>query len=127
MENSMEFQLRRATETLMKNRDGNILVCTHIDTDGITSRVILEELFNRLDIEGEFRFLKQLNRETVESIPFKDYNLIIFADLGSGQINIIKEKLRECNIWDSRDHSVIILDHHIPATCRIPDNIIHVE
>jgi len=127
MGNSMDFQLRRAIDTLMKNRDGNILVCTHVDTDGITSRVILEELFNRLKIEGEFRFLKQLNMETVEGIPFKDYNLVIFADLGSGQINLIKEKMLEYNLWDSKNHSVIVLDHHIPVQCKIPNNVIHVN
>jgi len=127
MKTSIEFQLRKAVEVLMKNKDGNILVYTHVDTDGITSRVILEELFSRLNIEGEFRFLKQLNMVTVESIPFKEYNLIIFADLGSGQINLINEKIKEYNLWNSRDHSIIILDHHIPAYSKIPDNIIHVN
>ncbi|HIP16467.1 MAG TPA: DHH family phosphoesterase [Methanothermococcus okinawensis] len=127
MKTSIEFQLRKAVEVLMKNKDGNILVYTHVDTDGITARVILEELFSRLNIEGEFRFLKQLNMVTVESIPFKEYNLIIFADLGSGQINLINEKIKEYNLWNSRDHSIIILDHHIPAYSKIPDNIIHVN
>ena len=127
MKTSIEFQLRKAVEVLMKNKDGNILVYTHVDTDGITSRIILEELFSRLNIEGEFRFLKQLNMVTVESIPFKEYNLIIFADLGSGQINLINEKIKEYNLWNSRDHSIIILDHHIPAYSKIPDNIIHVN
>ncbi|GBF37019.1 single-stranded-DNA-specific exonuclease RecJ [Methanofervidicoccus abyssi] len=127
MKTSIEFQLRKAVEVLMKNKDGNILVYTHVDTDGITSRVILEELFSRLNIEGEFKFLKQLNMVTVESIPFKEYNLIIFADLGSGQINLINEKIKEYNLWNSRDHSIIILDHHIPAYSKIPDNIIHVN
>jgi len=123
----MELQLRQATKTLMEKREENILVCTHVDTDGITSRVILEELFNRLEIEGDFKFLKQLNMETLEDIPFKDYNLIIFADLGSGQISLIGKKMEEYNLWGVRDHSVIVLDHHIPAQSKIPDNLIHVN
>ena len=123
----MEFQLRRARKRLIEEREGSILVCTHVDTDGITSRVILEELFRRLEIEGEFKFLKQLNMETLEEISFKDYNLVIFADLGSGQMDLIREKIEECNLEGSRDHGVIVLDHHLPAPCKVPENVIHVN
>ena len=125
----MEYisNLKRAVKTLRKNRKNNILIYTHIDTDGITSRVILEELLHRLNIEAEFRFLKQLGVDSIEDIPFKDYDLIIFADLGSGQINLIKEKMEEYNLLDRKDKNIIILDHHIPANTNIPENIINVN
>lgn len=121
------LNLRRAVKTLRKNKNSNILIYTHIDTDGINSRVILEELFNRLNINGEFRFLKQLTVNSIEDIPFKDYELIIFADLGSGQINLLKEKMKEYNILNSKNHNIIILDHHIPSKEKVPENVINVN
>ncbi|UXM84918.1 single-stranded-DNA-specific exonuclease RecJ [Methanococcus aeolicus] len=116
--------LKLAVKILRKNRNNNILVYTHIDTDGITSRVILEELMNKLNINAEFRFLKQLGTDTINEIPFNDYDLIIFADLGSGQINLIKEKLKEVK---TKIPHIIILDHHITAKTQIPENIINVN
>ncbi len=116
--------LKKGVKTLRKGREGNILIYTHIDTDGINSRVILEELMNKLNIEAEFRFLKQLGKDTIDTIPFEDYDLIIFADLGSGQINLIKEKLNEIK---SKQPTIIILDHHLISKTKIPDNIININ
>ncbi|EHP83787.1 single-stranded-DNA-specific exonuclease RecJ [Methanotorris formicicus] len=113
--------LKRAVKTLRKNKNNNILICTHIDTDGITSRIILEKLMERLNIDADFMFLKQIDVNSIEEIPFSDYDLIIFADLGSGQLSLIKEKIKNSN------KKVIILDHHIVENTKIPENIINVN
>ncbi len=117
--------LKRAVKTLRKNRNNNILVYTHIDTDGLTSRVILENLMNRLNIGVEFRFLKQLGSNNIDDIPFNDYDLIIFADLGSGQLNLIKDKIKQD--YPNYNKNIIILDHHIPSKTKVPEYIINVN
>ncbi|MBB6401537.1 RecJ-like exonuclease [Methanococcus maripaludis] len=120
----MEYliNLKKAVKILRKNRDKKILVCTHIDTDGINSRIILENVLERLNIEAEFLFLRQIDYGTIDTIPF-DNDLIIFADLGSGQIDLINEKLKET----SKKPKIIILDHHIVSNEKIPENIVNVN
>jgi len=120
----MEYllNLKKAVKTLRKNREKSILVCTHIDTDGINSRIILEKVLERLNINAEFLFLRQIDYESIDTIPF-DHDLIIFADLGSGQIDLIKEKLAEFK----KNPLIIILDHHLVSDEKIPENIINVN
>ena len=124
MENWAE--LKKGAKVLQNNKNNKILIVTHIDTDGLTSRVILQKLAERLNLDADFMFLKQITIETINDIPFKDYDLIIFADLGSGQLKMIKEKLDELNLSDKRDR-IIILDHHQPEEIKIPKTIIHIN
>ncbi|WP_018154241.1 single-stranded-DNA-specific exonuclease RecJ [Methanothermococcus thermolithotrophicus] len=124
----MEYilNLKKAVKVLRKNRDKNILICTHIDTDGINSRIILEKLMERLNIDAEFMFLRQIDFKTIDTIPF-DYDVIIFADLGSGQLELIKEKMNEYGLLDRKDKYIIILDHHLIDDTKLPENIINVN
>lgn len=124
MENWVE--LKKGAKVLQNNKNNKILIVTHIDTDGLTSRAILQKLAERLNLDADFMFLKQITIETINDIPFKDYDLIIFADLGSGQLKMIKEKLDELNLSDKRD-KIIILDHHQPEEIKIPKTIIHIN
>ncbi|XRO74655.1 single-stranded-DNA-specific exonuclease RecJ [Methanocaldococcus sp. 28A] len=125
MENWNEL-LKKGAKVLEKNKNNKILIVTHIDTDGLTSRVILQKVAERLNLDADFMFLKQITIETINEIPFKDYDLIIFADLGSGQLKMIKEKLKELNLLDKKD-KIIILDHHQPEEIKIPETIVHIN
>ncbi|CAB3289681.1 Single-stranded-DNA-specific exonuclease RecJ [Methanocaldococcus lauensis] len=117
------IELKKGTKVLEQNKNNKILIITHIDTDGLTSRVILQKLSERLQLDADFMFLKQITLETIDTIPFKDYELVIFADLGSGQLKMITEKIEEINY----KKNIIILDHHQPEEVKIPKNIIHIN
>ncbi|WP_456472535.1 single-stranded-DNA-specific exonuclease RecJ [Methanocaldococcus sp.] len=112
----MWSEIERAKKIVLKNLNKKFLFITHVDTDGITSRVILQKLAERLEIEAEFLFLKQLTYETVQDIPFNDYDIIIFADLGSGQLSLLKDINKR----------IIILDHHQPEHVKL-NNVIHIN
>lgn len=80
-----------------------ILIVTHIDADGITSGAIAKKALDRMGIENDIFFAKQLDSDYIEEIA--DRNVFVwFTDLGSGQLDMIGEK----NI------DYCITDHHIP-------------
>ncbi|WP_423793098.1 single-stranded-DNA-specific exonuclease RecJ [Methanocaldococcus indicus] len=99
----------------------NVLIVTHIDTDGLTSRAILQKVVERTNKEAEFLFLKQINEKSINYVE-KDYDLIIFADFGSGQLSLLEEYFKDYN------GKIIILDHHQPEKENIKlKNIVHVN
>ncbi|ENN95632.1 phosphoesterase RecJ domain-containing protein [Methanocaldococcus villosus KIN24-T80] len=114
-------ELNKAKEIFLKNKNNKVLIATHIDTDGLTSMVILKKIVERLEVDADFIFLKQINEETIDDIDF-DYDLIILADFGSGQLSIIKEKIEEVRY----NKKIIILDHHQIEKERV-ENIILVN
>ncbi len=83
---------------LLKQRE--VLIVTHIDADGITSGSIAYQALERVGIEKEIVFTKQLDREVVDIA--KGYDFVWFTDIGSGQLDLIK------------DLNFVITDHHIP-------------
>jgi len=86
-----------------------IKIISHHDTDGITSAVILSKALKRLDKHFSVKIVKQLDIETIKTLPKKE--LLIFLDLGS---NYLQEL--------SKFESVFILDHH-EITQEVPENL----
>ncbi|WP_456418785.1 single-stranded-DNA-specific exonuclease RecJ, partial [Methanocaldococcus infernus] len=109
-------EIERARKFILKNLDKKFLIVTHVDTDGLTSRVILQKLAERLNLDADYLFLTQLTPSTVEEVPFNDYDIIIMADLGSSHLSLLKEVRKK----------IIILDHHQPENIKL-SNIIHVN
>ena len=63
--------------------------------------------------------MQQLTKEELNALSKEDYEYFIFSDLGSGQVNDIKELLKE--------KEVLILDHHEPEKTEAKENIIHIN
>lgn len=91
-----------ANEFLKNSENKKIKIISHFDTDGITSAAILAKTFSRLNKPFEIKILKNLETKYIEKLKkeIKSDEIIIFSDLGSGQL----ENLRELNSY--------ILDHH---------------
>jgi RecJ-like exonuclease len=84
-------------------------VYSHIDADGICAAASISHILKRKQIKHNFRFLNQITPNT----KIRPKGLAIFCDLGSGQIDIIKDQVTEA----------IIIDHHMP----IPTNEKHIN
>jgi len=99
-------------------RRKHVRIYAQYDADGITSASIITEVLIRENCNFELRILKQLNSKTIREINFEDNDLLIFLDMGSGQINLIKEIIERT--------TVLIIDHHEPVKYEHP-NLLHIN
>ncbi|MFW6233492.1 MAG: DHHA1 domain-containing protein [Nanoarchaeota archaeon] len=101
-EDSLNLKIKSLTnefkEQIKKQKE--ILIVSHFDTDGITSATIMLQTLRKLDKTFSVKIVKSLEKETINNLP-KD-KLIIFLDLGSGNIHDIIEN----------NLDFFIIDHH---------------
>ncbi|MEM5836456.1 MAG: DHH family phosphoesterase [Candidatus Aenigmatarchaeota archaeon] len=93
-------------------------IISHIDADGLTSAAILSKMLLRLGQNFELKIVKQLTENVVKKIKFTDKDFFIFSDLGSGQLNFLKQFLEKTEVF--------ILDHHEPEMLK-DDNLFHLN
>ncbi len=85
---------------LKESENKKVDVISHYDTDGITSAAIMAKALQRLDKNFSVKIVKQLEKETIKSLP--NNRILVFLDLASGSI----EHLNNLNC------PIYILDHH---------------
>jgi len=96
-------------------QNGECLVVSHIDADGLTAAGIICLALKRIGKSYDVRFLKKLDDATLEDISRKaGRRLVIFTDLGSGAI----DKIKALGI------NAIVTDHHQP---KAGDYIYHMN
>ena len=100
----------RADAAADRIRDADrVLLASHIDADGLTSAAVASTALERADVPHEVAFEKQLDEAAVASIAATDYDVVLFTDFGSGQLDVITEH-------EARGAFVpIVADHHQPA------------
>lgn len=81
-------------------------VVTHHDADGLSAGAIVHSAITREGYPCHTRCVKQLEEKVVAELAAEKPELVIFTDLGSGQVDVIEKYLK--------DAAVIILDHHQP-------------
>ena len=96
----LEALKKFSREFLEKTEKKHIFVISHYDTDGISSAAIISKALQRLDKEFSIKIIKQLEKETIESLP--QDKVLIFLDSGSGSLDYLKNLNTE----------IFILDHH---------------
>jgi len=97
----------RAAEIIRQEKD--VAVVSHIDADGLCSAGVICTALDRIQIEYQPLFFKQLDLPALEKVADLGSDLIIFTDLGSGmQDEIAGMKLR-----------AVIADHHRPAAAEV--------
>jgi len=84
-------------------KEKEVLVVSHIDADGISSAALAIQTLERMGIDYEYMFLKQLDGAAFRKILGKN-KFTWFIDLGSGLISEIIRKRVEG----------IVTDHHYP-------------
>ena len=87
----------------------DLLVCSHIDADGLTSAAVAASALERAGLAFETTFFKQLDAEAVERVAATEYDVVWFTDLGSGQLDVIAPHEA------AGDFVPVIADHHRPA------------
>jgi single-stranded-DNA-specific exonuclease len=94
----------KASQEIPNNKE--IVVASHVDADGLTSAGIICTALERLGVEYDPMFFRQLDMPAIEQIANRSPDLVIFTDLGSGMVNEI------C----SAGLRAIIADHHHPGS-----------
>jgi len=96
---------KQAAQTISETveEDGLIHVFSHLDADGVAAAGIIGKALLRLDAKFRIRITQWVEERIIEVLSDKP-QLIIFSDLGSGYVDLLKEKLS--------DFKIVILDHH---------------
>ncbi|MCP3683444.1 MAG: DHH family phosphoesterase [bacterium] len=81
-----------------------IRLVSHLDADGISACSILIKALNRKNRKYSISIVQHLDEEFLEQLAREPYKYLVFTDIGSGQMPLIVEKLK--------DKRVFILDHH---------------
>lgn len=94
-----------------------ILVLSHFDADGLAAAGILGSALRRLKSSMHIRAVDGLDEETLGQIPIDSSDLLVFADFGSGLLDVLSKKMMR---------KAIVLDHHQPVGTP-GDKILHVN
>src|SRR3989344_877893 len=94
-----------------------IRVISHLDADGLTSAAIISKALKRNGNEFNLSIVRQLGEDKIKELSLENYNCFLFADLGSGFLNLIDRYLN--------DRKIFILDHHIPE--EVENDFVHVN
>ena len=118
MTNNLEDIFKKASELILSySKNSNIRVVSHYDADGISSAAIIcKALYN-----AGFNFHATLMRNPFDKglkrISKEQNELVIFTDMGSGQIETI-EKMKSQSI---------IIDHHQPIKNKTNNNVLQIN
>ncbi len=100
---------------------GEIRIISHYDCDGICSAAILVKALLREGKAFHLSFIKQLYEEDIIELKKENRKLIVFTDMGSGQLGIIQKHLL------GKGNKIIISDHHQVQGEVISDNVLHLN
>jgi RecJ-like exonuclease len=84
-----------------------VLLCSHIDADGLTSAAVASTALARADVPHETVFFKQLDAAELDRVAATDYETVLFTDFGSGQLELVVEH--------ADSFTPVVVDHHQPA------------
>ena len=97
--------------------DGLIHVFSHLDADGVAAAGIIGKALARLNARFRIRITQWIEEKIIEVLSDKP-QLIVFSDLGSGYVDLLKEKLG--------GFKIVILDHH-QIVGEGTDDFVHVN
>jgi RecJ-like exonuclease len=86
------------------NEGGLIYVFSHLDADGVAAAGIIGKALSRLDARFRIQITQWIEEKIIGEIVAQKPELIIFTDLGSGYVDLLKGKLS--------NFKIVILDHH---------------
>ncbi|PLW80174.1 hypothetical protein C0585_03960 [Candidatus Woesearchaeota archaeon] len=98
-------------------KEKNIRVISHLDSDGICAASIITKALIRENRPHSVSIVSQLKENIIQELSNEKYDVFIFTDLGSGQIELIDKYLK--------DKTIFILDHHEINDAIIDNEKIH--
>lgn len=108
---------REAAQLIHKHRNDSIEIISHMDADGVCAAAIISKALDRHNIKHQVKFVRMLYRDIIKQIDPAD--LTIFTDLGSSQLQNVKENFL--------GHDVIIADHHEPEKVEGWQGLVHLN
>ncbi len=108
---------QRAADLIQKHRNDSVSVISHMDADGVCSAAIISKALDRMNVEHRVKFVRMIYRDTLDTIDPSD--LTIFTDLGSSQLQNVKQKFNGAD--------VIIADHHSPDAAEGWSELAHLN
>ena len=115
---NLEKLCKKAAEIIQSSsKDTRVRVISHYDADGITSAAIICKALYRAGYDFHATLMRNPFDKGLERVSKEENKLIIFCDMGSGQIETI-EKI------DSRS---IIIDHHQVTKEKTTDNVLQIN
>jgi RecJ-like exonuclease len=117
---SLQNDAEQAAKRIMKTikEEGLIYVASHLDADGLAAAGIIGKALSRLNARFLIRIERWVDEKVVDGITADKPSLIIFADFGSGNLDVLNTHLANRN--------VIILDHH-QTTENADPSFVHVN
>jgi single-stranded-DNA-specific exonuclease len=103
----------------IKGYKGQIRVVSHYDADGIAGAAILTKALFRAGKKFHLTMVNQLGEGVLASLGEEKCEFVVFLDMGSGQLELIKSHLPNAE--------VIIIDHHQPEGKPDGSKVIHVN
>jgi RecJ-like exonuclease len=92
-------------------------IISHYDADGITAASIICKMLLREGYDFHVTLMRNPFTQGIELIEKEDNKIIIFTDMGSGQLEMIKKI----------NAKIIIIDHHQLIEEKTPENIIQIN
>jgi len=114
------LKAKRIADTI-KETPGRVRIVSHHDADGITSAAIMLKALIREGRDVHISFVKQLSERLVKELADTEEKLIMFLDLGSGQLNTIQQHM----LGEGR--KIIISDHHQIQGDIISKDVLHLN
>jgi RecJ-like exonuclease len=110
----------KAAKTILETvkDDSLIYVFSHLDADGVAAGGIICRALFRLDARFRIRITQWVDEKIMGEVLSEKPQLVIFADFGSGYIDLLKEKLA--------NFKMVILDHH-QIIGEETNNFVHVN
>ena len=118
MTNDIYSIFKKASETIQSySKDTRVRVVSHYDADGITSAAIICKALYRSGYNFHASLMRNPFDKGLERISKEDNEIVIYSDMGSGQIETI-EKM---------DFKSIIIDHHQPLKKKTEQNVLQIN
>ena len=119
IDNALSFarHAKKAAEFLDNTKE--VHVVSHLDADGLTSAAIILSSLKRKGILYELSVVQNVEEEIIEKLNGINTEKVIFVDIGSGQLDLIVNNLK--------DKKALILDHHETDTDERPEWLTHVN
>ena len=99
---------REAAEAILEHveKGRSVLVISHLDADGLSAAGILGSALRRKDAVFRIRIERWLDESVAEEISAEKDCLPVLADMGSGYLDILNERMK--------GKPLVVLDHHQP-------------
>lgn len=112
-----KLSARAATIICSLPQTTRIRVISHYDADGITAAAILFQALYRAGYDVHVSLMRNPFTKGLERVKQEENELVIFADMGSGQLKMIEQ-------FPGKS---IIIDHHQVLTKKTSKNILQIN